>query len=91
MDFPRPSMSASELFGDLKDKLGFGGSVATITTTIPTMTTTTIPHRLKAPTMPATIQTPTVIHTTVLSTPLVRRALPVLLVRARADSLRLNW
>ena len=25
MDFPRPSMSASELFGDLKDKLGFGG------------------------------------------------------------------
>lgn len=24
MDFPRPSMSASELFGDLKDKLGFG-------------------------------------------------------------------
>lgn len=26
MDFPRPSMSASELFGDLKDKLGFGGS-----------------------------------------------------------------
>ena len=25
MDFPRPSMSARELFGDLKDKLGFGG------------------------------------------------------------------
>ncbi len=84
MDFPRPSMSASELFGDLKDKLGVAVRiVATITTTIP--------HRLKAPTMPATIQTPTVIHTTVLSTPLVRRALPVLLVRARADSLRLNW
>ena len=90
MDFPRPSMSASELFGDLKDKLGFR-IVATITTMIPTTTTMPIPSQLRVLMILVTTRIPTAIPMIAWNIPRVPRGLPVLQVRDRAASLRLSW
>ena len=87
MDFPRPSMSASELFGDLKDKLGFGGGRSMI----PTTTTMPIPSQLRVLMILVTTRIPTAILMIAWNTPRVPRGLPVLQVRDRAASLRLSW
>ena len=80
MDFPRPSMSASELFGDLKDKLGFGvvRIVATITTMIPTTTTMPIPSQLRVLMILVTTRIPTAILMIAWNIPRVPQGLPVL-------------
>ena len=66
MDFPRPSMSASELFGDLKDKLGFGGGRSDRRDDYyddPTTTTMPIPSQLRVLMILATTRIPTAIPT----------------------------
>ena len=97
MDFPRPSMSASELFGDLKDfpptlvSAAVVRIVATITTMIPTTTTMPIPSQLRVLMILVTIRIPTAILMIAWNIPRVPRGLPVLQVRDRAASLRLSW
>ena len=94
MDFPRPSMSASELFGDLKDKLGFGGGRSDRRDDYyddPTTTTMPIPSQLRVLMILVTTRIPTAILMIAWNIPRVPRGLPVLQVRDRAASLRPSW
>lgn len=94
MDFPRPSMSASELFGDLKDKLGFGGGRSDRRDDYyddPYYDDYADPEPAQGPYDsgydPDTYGDPY----DRLNIPRVPRGLPVLQVRDRAASLRLSW
>ena len=94
MDFPRPSMSASELLSIRRTSLVSAAVVriiATITTMIPTTTTMPIPSQLRVLMILVTTRIPTAILMIAWNIPRVPRGLPVLQVRDRAASLRPSW